>query len=242
MISLNLWGEVLMKAIIATGLLATLAFAAPAAAAVITWGTPQDISGPGDVSTNLARIEAVNLTPGDLVPGTTVVNHVAFTHDDTLMGLLGGVGLLDGNTTGDAAYDTLIDSLDHGDSGIANPWVIQVGGGNLIVGDQYELQLFYSDNRSFAGSDWAQVYSDAERTPSEVTLNANGGGSLGQYVIGTFTADDTTQSLAITGGGPPGEPHLSAYQIRGVPEPTTFVLGGLGLMSLSFVARRRNCQ
>ena len=230
-----------MKAIFAMGFAALFAFAASASAADITWDTPQDVSGPGDVRTSLpSTIEAVNLTPGDLVPGTTIVNGVPFTHDDTIMGLLGGVGLLGGNTTGDAAYDALMDSVDHGDSSVANPWIIQVGGGNLVPGQQYEIQLFYSDNRSFAASDWSQVYSDAERTPSEVTLNANGGGSLGQYVVGTFTADDTSQSLAITGGGPPGEPHLSAYQIRGVPEPTAFVLGGLGLISLGFAARRRS--
>ena len=233
---------IMMRVFIGIALVTSLALVAPASAASISWGSAQDIVGSGDVLNQAGSmaVEAVNLTNAALVPGTTRVNGVNFVHDDTLMGLLGGTGLLGGNTTGDAAYDTLIDSVDHGDSSIANPWVIQVGGGNLVAGTQYDIQLFYSDNRGFAASNWGQVYSDAERNPSEVTLNANGGGRLGQYVIGTFTADGTTQDLAVTGGGPPGEPHISAYQVRGVPEPTTFVLGGLGLISLGFVARRRN--
>jgi hypothetical protein len=233
---------IMMRVFIAIAVLTSLTLVAPASAASISWGDAQDVVGPGDVlnQAGTMAVDAANLTNAALVPGTTRVNGVNFVHDDTRMGLLGGTGLLGGNTTGDAAYDTLMDSVDHGDSSVANPWVIQVGGGNLVAGTEYQLQLFYSDNRGFAGASWGQNYSDAERNPSEVALNANGGGRLGQYVIGTFTADGTTQDLAITGGGPPGEPHLSAYQVRGVPEPTTLVLGGLGLMSLGFVARRRN--
>ena len=190
-----------------------LLLSAPSSAGSITWGTPQDISGPGDVNNSESLVEAVNLTNADLVPGETVVNGVTFTHDDTLMGLLGGVGLLAGNTTGDEAYDVLIDSVDHGLSTIADPWVLQVGGDKLSPGETYGIQLWYTDLRSFAG-DFTQVYSDGGGNP--VTLDAGNGG-FGQFVQGTFIADDTTQTLAITGGGPPGEPHLSAYQIRGNP-------------------------
>jgi hypothetical protein len=226
-----------MKTTLLVGLVATLATVASASAGVITWGPAQDISGPGDVSTNLARIEAVNLTTHSSVPGTTVVNGVSFTHDGSLMGLGGGTGLLNGGSSGDADYDALLDSVDHGACD-ACPWTIQVGGGNLIVAETYEIQLFYTDNRGFAGS-FTQVYGDGNG--NTVTLDSNKNG-LGQFVLGKFTADDTTQNLAISGGLPPGEPHLNAYQIRGVPEPTTFVLGGLGLMALGFGARRRKCN
>ena len=201
------WNSPLGIATLILGLL----LSASASAAPITWGTPQDVMDVTDVSTSQTLVEAVNLTPDDLVPGETTVNGVTFTHDSSLMGLLGGTGLMP-NDTGDSEYNALLNSVDHGDSLVANPWVLQLGGGNLVAGSQYELQLFYSDNRGFAASNWGQNYGDGEG--NSVTLNANGGNLMGQHVTGTFTAGGTTQALSITGGGPPGEPHLSAYQLR----------------------------
>ena len=189
---------------------------ASADAGVITWGAPQNSSGPGDVSTNFSTIEAINLTDAAGVPGTTTVNGVTFTHDDTLMGLLGGTGLLDGNTSGDTAYDALLDSVDHGNSAVADPWPIQVGGGNLTVGAAYEIQLWYTDRRGFA-TGFTQIYDDGNG--NTVTLSATGSG-LGQFVIGTFIADGPTQTLIIDNGNPPGEPHLNAYQIRSQQQVT----------------------
>ena len=226
---------ILMRLFIA--LVTSLALIAPTSAASINWGAAQDVSGAADVNNSKVTIEAVNLTPDSGVPGSTTVNGVTFTHDNTLMGLAGGNGLMTSDT-GDAGLNNLMNSVDHGDSLVANPWVLQVGGGNLVAGNQYDIQLFYSDNRGFAASNWGQNYSDG--AGNSVNLNANGANRHGQHVTGTFTADGTTQTLSITGGGPPGEPHLSAYQIRGVPEPTTLVLAGLGLVSLGFVGRRRN--
>jgi hypothetical protein len=101
-------------------------------------------------------VEAVNLV-GNLFPGTTEVNGVTFTHGHTLMGLVGSAGLLDGNTTGDADYDALLDSVDHGDTSVADPWVLAVGGDRLIPREEYEIQLWYTDLRSFAGG-FTQAY------------------------------------------------------------------------------------
>ena len=225
---------ILMRVFIA--LVTSLALIAPASAASINWGAAQDVSGAADVNNSQVTIEAVNLTPDSGVPGSTTVNGVTFTHDNTLMGLAGGNGLMTSDT-GDAGLNNLMNSVDHGAcDGCA--WTIQVGGGNLVAGNQYDIQLFYSDNRGFAGASWGQNYDDG--AGNSVNLNANGANRHGQHVTGTFTADGTTQTLSITGGGPPGEPHLNAYQIRGVPEPTTLVLAGLGLVSLGFVGRRRN--
>ena len=194
-------------------LLVSLLCAASGDAGEITWDPPQNSSGPGDVSTEGTLVEAFNLTDAALVPGTTTVNGVTFTHDDTLFGLLGGVGLLDGNTSGDADYDALLDSVDHGNTAVADPWVIQVGG-NLQVGETYTLQLWYTDLRSFA-TGFTQIYDDGNG--NTVTLDSDSGG-LGQFVIGTFIADGPNQTLVIDNGDPPGEPHLNAYQVRSQKE------------------------
>jgi len=193
---------------VAVGIL-SLMLSASASAGVITWGAPQDTSGPSDVSTNGTLHESLNLTSDGAVPGTTTVNGVTFTWDNTIMGLTGGTGLLAGSTTGDADYDALLDSLDHGACD-GCPWTIQVGGGLLASGSDYEIQLWYTDNRGFADS-FTQIYDDGNG--NTVTLDSNNNG-LGQFVLGTFTADDTTQNLAISGGLPPGEPHLNAFQVR----------------------------
>ncbi|MGI9457595.1 MAG: PEP-CTERM sorting domain-containing protein, partial [Aeoliella sp.] len=192
-----------------------LMLSASASAAVITWGPAQDSSGPGDVTTNGTVVEAINLTSDVSVPGgPTLVNGVSFTWDNTIMGLAGGTGMLFGGDPGDpGGYNTILDSVDHGDSSIANPWPIQVGGGGLTVGNDYEIQLWYTDNRGFTDPTWSQTFDDGNG--NTVSLLSQGSNLFGQFVLGTFTADGTSQTLEITGGGPPGEPHLNAYKILG---------------------------
>ena len=57
------------------------------------------------------------------------------------------------------------------------------------------------------------MYGDGEATENTVTLNASG-----QYAIGTFIADGTTQILTSDGLNDTFNPHLTAYQIR-MPGP-----------------------
>lgn len=216
-------------------LLVIMALVAPASAAVITWDSPQDISGPGDVSTTGAVVEAIDLTSDNAGAGTTSVNGVDFSWDGSLMGLAGGSGLLGGSSTGDSGYDSLLNTVDHGDSAAVNPWPIQLGGGSLVNGSQYEVQLWYTDNRGFAGS-FTMNYDDGNGNTVNLDSNNNG---LGQYVLGTFTADGPNQTLEISGGGPPGEPHLSAYQVRLIPEPATMTLLGLGVLAVMLRRRSR---
>ena len=61
-------------------------------------------------------------------------------------------------------------------------------------------------------------------------------GLLGQYAIGTFTADGSNQTLSMDSQGF-GNSFLTAYQIRTVPEPGTALLMGLGLMVLAVRSR-----
>ena len=175
-------------------------------AAVITWGPAQDTSAPSDVSLNGTLNEAVNMVAGpDMMPGSTTVNGVLFTNDDTKLPLTYSAGM--GVSTGDASYDALLNYLDYGDDG-AGSYSIQVGSG-LSVGVDYEIQLWYADNRSFAGS-FSMIYGDGNG--NTVTLGAFGNG---QFAIGTFVADGSTQTIDLTAGSPPGTCHMNGYQVRG---------------------------
>lgn len=59
-----------------------------------------------------------------------------------------------------------------------------------------------------------------------------------QYVVGTFTADDTTQMIRATGdAGAGGHGIPSFMQVRAIPEPSAALLGGLGMLAL--LRRRR---
>jgi hypothetical protein len=60
-----------------------------------------------------------------------------------------------------------------------------------------------------------------------VDLNATGG-SLGQFVVGTFQADATGQILSMATNGF-GNSHITGYQIRAIPEPSSGMLVLLGL-------------
>ena len=125
---------------------------------------------------------------------------------------------------------------------------------NLTIGRSYELQLWVSDARA---SNVGQINPDLFVTFSDgvnsvnVQHNANNAlGGIGQFVIGAFSADATSQVFTFTGGNTPGvdltDPNVSAilnsYQLRDitpVPEPGTLSLAALGFAV--WLVRRRLC-
>jgi hypothetical protein len=124
---------------------------------------------------------------------------------------------------------------------------------NLSLGNSYELQLWVSDARlNNVGQNNPGLFVTLSDGVTSVDLQNNVNdvlGGIGQYVIGTFTADATSQIFTFTGGNTPGadltDPNvtaiMNAYQIRDitpVPEPTTFGLVSLGMASLVMLRRR----
>jgi hypothetical protein len=211
----------------------------PSHAAVITWGTATNVSATTDVSTNGSPVEAFNLVsrPADAATGTVMVNGVTFTALDRPSPLtnLGTAApnQLNGGTSGNANYNILLNTVAFGGGASTS---MTVGGGNLLNGVLYEIQLWYVEERitgTPALNTRVMTYGDGNGN----TVNLGGtAGLLGQYVIGTFTANGPSQSLTLATNGF-AQSHLAAYQIRQIPEPSAALLSSL--CALALFRRRR---
>jgi len=225
----------------ATGLLAT-GLMGSASAAVITWGTATNIStGTGnssDVSTSGTRVEAYTAYSIGQTSTNQTVNGVLFEATNNLLASTTNTSDFSAATNGgDAAYDAIVSTATFGggDSttvtlGDGDGDTSSAGTGLLTVGQDYEIQVWFVDDRENSNSRTMGFASSSSDTVVQVN---------DQYAIGTFTADATTQQLFLDTVSPTsgfGNTHISAYQIRLVPEPGSLALLGLGGL---LVARRR---
>lgn len=96
-----------------------------------------------------------------------------------------------------------------------NPKVVTVG--RLVVGKQYQIQLFASDDRSCC-SGRTQKWSDntTDLLGNETTVFTTGSSS---YVIGTFTANATSQNFYLR-GTPSSNTSVTAYVLRDLSPDT----------------------
>ena len=258
-----------LKSSVLTGALCSL-IASNAGAALISWGTPTDMfSGDANdasfISTNGVLVDAVN------GGGTTVtVNGTEFTGVTGTQA--GGQNLVSGNFSflnhndngsafgqgefggGTADVGTLIQSGIWGAQGVTLT--------GLTIGNDYEVQILGNDARGNRSDNFMAGYGDGSGSGTPASgvvllnnqLNANGdgpagsGGTTGQYIIGTFTADATEQTFLSygTNSGNIGSlnngdsrAHFNAIQLRNttVPEPSSVLLTGLA--ALGFIGRRR---
>ncbi len=210
----------------ATLFIAASAFTSAIQAAPISWSTPFDSTGSTDVVNNGVFVEAFNMGAG---ASDVTVNSVDFTATNAILNKSSSTSFLSGATSGDSAYDDLLDSLDFG-NGTSHS--IEIGGGDLKIGTTYTIQAWFTDLRSCCNGRTMVLGDGGANT---VDINASGAG-LGQFAIGTFVADAGTQTLSLASPGF-GNVHLSAYQVREVPAPATLALMGLAL--LGFGIRRR---
>jgi len=222
-------------------------------AATFTWGAPQNITGISDVSTNGSLIGAFNV--GDTGVSSTTGNGVSFQSFAVPSSSLGAT---QGNFTisstssfnlsntafGSAnapfsalspAYQTLLAAA------TSNPALFTLTMAGLIVGMQYEFQWWA--NHSFTGSAAGRQHTAS--AGNTVTLDddpSNTNGGVGQYALGTFTADAATQSIVFGG---PQQALLNGFQLRriggtsAVPESgQTLNLLALSLGGVAFPRRR----
>lgn len=201
---------------------------------LILWGAATDTTGVTDISLNGTLESAFN--GGTSTP---TANGVTFTASNVLGNTFGSA--LDGGVTGDAGFDTLLNEFTFG-SGTGDV-VFDIG--NFVLGDTYEVQVFYTDQRAGTTSDRVMRFDDdGTGTNGFVDLESNPdntiGSPFGQFAIGTFTSDGTDLNLILNAQGF-GNAHITAWQVRNItsmPEPSSLVLM-MGLAIAGIRTRRR---
>ncbi|MEI6893006.1 MAG: hypothetical protein V5783_12685 [Pontiella sp.] len=203
-----------------------------AKAAVISWEIPEniDLEDPtGDVSSNGILLYAYNFGDQDAGNGvgtTVTLGGTTFTTlsdsqgDDIELYNESGVEIsfgtnmrtdtLPGGTTYDSAnsYHQLLGSFQYN----ADETYSYLLNG-LTWGTQYEVQFWSSDDRTVNRGQ----YLDGNRMDT----------TAGQYMIGTFTANEAFQAISLVTSASDETGQMAAMQIRAIPEP-----GTLGLIAI----------
>jgi hypothetical protein len=224
-----------------------------ASAAAITWSAPVNIAGDSDVQTGTV-VEAYTFGPGGIT-GTTI-NGVAFSPfvaNGSFPGLsLGGspggasVGVF-GSLSGayaalDPAYRSMLRSAAYETDGPL-PVTLSL----LTPGQAYEIVFWVNDSRGTVGPSRTETLSGDGSSTAMLAFNTTGEGGLGQYVIGTFTADAATESFTILGFDSRQGSVYTASQINGIellatPEPASMTMIGLGALGLGLARRRKRAS
>jgi hypothetical protein len=218
----------------------------PMRAAVVTWGAATNINGDGDVSTTGTLIRAFRFVEDGVVTGATVngVNFEAFQ----ITGLSNTVGdfnlsagsffpVADTSSVSapyaslSADYQTLLSRA----AASGTPMFLTMS--NLTVGQAYQVQFWVSDSNPPVPP---LIVIDQKVLDANSTDAAGG---LGQFLVGTFTADSTSQQFVAF-----GQPDalLNAFQLRSVdtPEPTSMLTFGamFGMSGIILRWRRRSTR
>jgi hypothetical protein len=230
-----------------------------AAAVTINWNSAQNITGDSDVSTTGSLLYAYNL--GAAGVADTTVNGVTFTSgplsafgnsvsfgQTTLNETPGYLYAYNNLGTGSGAFTSLSSSYKSllGSGIYADvPVTITLSLGGLTFGQQYQFQWWLNNSSKQEGglTGNSLFLTTAGNNPYTVGLNGNTSssivGGLGQYAIGTFTANSSAFNINFNGTDGSNLPMINAFQLRAIPEPSTYALFGLGALGLLIVARRK---
>lgn len=228
-----------------------------ATAATISWGTAQTISGDSDINTTGTLVYAFS-TGTTSVPQTTV-NGVTFAP----FGI--GGGFVQTVTVGNVtltespgalfAYDTF-GTATAPFSGLSSGYQSLIGTGayanaaatlsvtlaGLTSGQDYLVQWWTNNSALLTPVDGG-IFTDTVAGPSPgVSLDPNTTdalGGVGQYAVGTFTADATSQVFTLDGTNSGYVPLINGLQVRAVPEPATCMLALAGLAAGGHVVWHR---
>lgn len=242
-------------------LLGIVGFCSPVGAAVINWGPATTVSGASDVSTVGTTYAAITFggpdTPATTVNGVTFqpltasgypiysITNGTVTLHETEETFIYGSNDAGGSGSGafaaiaDADYKTLLSSEIQ--SGVI--FTLQLTTSGLTVGNTYQVQV-WSNYSSAAVTNKVQIV-DGPVLDNNATDSVGG---LGQFAIGTFVADSTSQMIEMNGVpgtdllnlfefGPVTRPVINAFRIAVVPEPGT--LGVVAFSAAGLLLRRR---
>lgn len=222
----------LARALPFTAALVALAFPMATCAAPITWAAATTIAGDTDVSTAGAAQYAYHWAAGNqTVNGVTFIGTSSATAGGSDVSLSGFTGYYS-DFTGTAAPFTNL-SAAYRATLAGSPYnagaAVTVTLRQLAAGRQYQVQVWIEDARIYGQGRTASLASTGGNPVtldynSTDTANANGG--VGQYSLGQFTADGTTQTFTITGlpGSPNGaSTQLNALQVRDVSPASVWI-------------------
>ena len=218
-------------------------------ASFMTWEAPVTISSDSDIATLGTLDRAYNMGGA-----ATTVNGVLFgrfaqngqdgfdsdtyrtwTVGNTTLGD-GSKRLYDPTSRGFASapfsglssgYQTLLSSANYNasdDWSSIGPLRLTLNG--LTIGQKYLFQSWVNDSRK-EDAGRSQNANSGGATSATMQFNTSGAtdGGVGQYLIGTFTADATSQVVTFSGLAEPYYvAEISGFQLRSVPEPSSLVL------------------
>jgi hypothetical protein len=233
-----------LKSLVLVGLSAVCLSMAiqPARAAVINWGSAQNISAATDVLTTGTLFASANFAGSNTTVNGVTFNAFPITGGGTsatvgnisVKGLVGsGTGFIPATLTPTNinTWATLPVSYQN----LLAPTLRQTGAGNslqftlsnLTVGGTYAIQYWVNDSRWSNPNGITVNVGTAVLTPNTGSVT----GGVGQWVTGLFTADATTQTFSAS-PATLTTTYANAMQVRmiAVPEPSTIaiVIGAMG--------------
>jgi len=203
----------------------------------ILWGAPATIADDTDVITNGGLLYAYNDANA-----ATAVNGVSFAAGNSQSAFGSNVGL-----SGNYAFSTTAFGSGAGSpwNGLSSAYQTTIKGGaytsnngtqtvtlyNLVPGHPYLIQIWVNDNRSLASNRTETVTSSGGNTVMLDFNNTGTNGGVGQYTIGTFTANATNQTFTLAGVLPAGgnSAQLNAIQVRDLSAPDGSTIGTITL-------------
>ena len=203
----------------------------------VLWGAPATIADDTDVITNGGLLYAYN----DANTATSV-NGVAFAAGNSATAFGSNVSL-----SGNSSFSTTSFGSGTGSpwSGLSSVYQTTLKGGaytanngtqtvtlkNLMAGHPYLVQIWVNDNRSLASNRTETVTSSGGNTVTLDYNNTGANGGVGQYAIGTFTANATNQTFTLAGVLPAGgnSAQLNAIQVRDLSAPDGSTIGTITL-------------
>jgi hypothetical protein len=223
---------------------------AGAEGSVITWGTPTTISGDTDVRNDGSLVAAFNMNGNAVtvngVPfaswtfpfmaSTTTMGNFTITESPGHLLAYSNLGSASSPFSGlTSNYQTLLSSAVSSDDNNAISLTIT----GLTLGQHYEFQWWVNASQYNGTGSGFRTTASAPLSVSLDDNTSNAIGGVGQTVVGTFTAGDTSEIITFTGTDSTQAPTINAFQLRAVPEPSSLGLFVIGV-ALACIARRRN--